>query len=421
MKPLKTDIRWLIALSAAVIILGVWSYITIQTDLEYQRTVMSITRENNNLCKALEEHVRRTIINVNDKILDVKYDYERKGHVDSELQNNLKRMVKDPALYQMGIVNEAGYFAGSAVAALPLTNVADRQYFRIQKEHKAYGIFLDVPLLGRVTGLWNLSFSERINKPDGSFGGVVVASVAPEYFGNFFKTMDIGKERSIVVVGRDGIARVRVAGNNTTLGDNLSHGDLMKQAMRGPIGTYLGRFTDSDIERFSSFRTLPEYQLIVSVGVGKDEALAAFYKRRVDQYGVAFLITLLVAGFSIALIKQLTKQFQLQDAALEKANELNSIYTALDDAILIINQQAAVIKCNDAAGRLLGLPPEEIIGQVLFGDGWKVVDENEQPLPLYATPVQTALSMNQAVRGRMVGVEKKILTGTGGCLLTASL
>jgi hypothetical protein len=56
-------------------------------------------------------------------------------------------------------------------------NFADRDYFRAQKERPDLGLYVGRPAVSRLTGHRMLPFSRRIDKPDGSFGGVVLGTL----------------------------------------------------------------------------------------------------------------------------------------------------------------------------------------------------------------------------------------------------
>ena len=51
-------------------------------------------------------------------------------------------------------------------------NYADRDYFRVHRARADLGLYIGQPIVSRLTGERMLPFSRRIDKPDGSLGGV---------------------------------------------------------------------------------------------------------------------------------------------------------------------------------------------------------------------------------------------------------
>jgi len=59
----------------------------------------------------------------------------------------------------------------------PPVNISDREYFIRLRDDRSAGLYIVKPLIGRHTKKWMLTLTRRIDKPDGSFGGVVFASI----------------------------------------------------------------------------------------------------------------------------------------------------------------------------------------------------------------------------------------------------
>ena len=73
-------------------------------------------------------------------------------------------------------------------------NNADRDYFQAHKARAGLGLYIGQPVVSRLTGERMLPFSRRINKPDGTFGGVVLGSLKLSYFTRLFSQIDLGRE-----------------------------------------------------------------------------------------------------------------------------------------------------------------------------------------------------------------------------------
>ena len=71
-------------------------------------------------------------------------------------------------------------------------NYADRAYFQAHKAQNNLGLHISQPLVSRLLGSRMIVLSRRINKPDGTFGGVVLGTLNLSYFTRLFSQIDLG-------------------------------------------------------------------------------------------------------------------------------------------------------------------------------------------------------------------------------------
>jgi hypothetical protein len=198
---------------------------------------------------------------------------------------------------------------GSSGAPTKPIRVSDREYFKFHVENPDDQLLhISKPELGRITGKWAIHVTRRINRADGSFAGIAIVSLDPAYFIRFYEQADLGRQGVVTLVGLDGIARARYAGNRGTFGDDLRTSPLMREQKQHAVGTFFGPGFVDGIPRFCSYRTLQEYPLVVLVGTSQQEALASFYKYERAYYFLVFaLVTVLVAFFATAWIGALSR------------------------------------------------------------------------------------------------------------------
>ena len=134
----------------------------------------------------------------------VKTEYERLGK-KFDLAAYAKRGVFLDRFFNLIILAGPDGNITAADRKLPPSNIADREHFRVHVAEDSGKLFISKPVLGRSSGKWSVQFTRRINRPDGSFGGVVVASLDPNYFSEFYKSMNVSSAGVITLVGTDGI------------------------------------------------------------------------------------------------------------------------------------------------------------------------------------------------------------------------
>ena len=58
------------------------------------------------------------------------------------------------------------------------------------------------PFLSRLSGHWTVALTRRIDNPDGSFGGVALASMQLAYLNKLYAGLDVGNDGSSLCSGR---------------------------------------------------------------------------------------------------------------------------------------------------------------------------------------------------------------------------
>ena len=75
----------------------------------------------------------------------------------------------------------------------------DRDFFHVHVHDAGVGLFVSRPFLSPFDDEWSLALSRRVDNPDGSFGGVVVAVIRLAYFETLFSRLELGRNGVIAL------------------------------------------------------------------------------------------------------------------------------------------------------------------------------------------------------------------------------
>jgi hypothetical protein len=89
-------------------------------------------------------------------------------------------------------------------------------------------------VIGRTTQKWSIQLSRRIANEDGSFGGVIVASLDPSYLTRIYNAVNTGSAGHIRIIGTDGVVRATSGSTMSLLGRDLSGIDMFKRIRARP-------------------------------------------------------------------------------------------------------------------------------------------------------------------------------------------
>jgi len=324
----------LIVALALILVASLWGAVLFKVAAEERAELITIERRTTNLARVFEEHTVRTLASVDQALLFVKFQYEKVGEALDIASAVEQGMIVNTLFNQVGVIDAQGIYSLSNLPGFKRVDLSDREHFRVHVEADSRSFFVSKPVLGRASGKWSVQLTRRINRPDGSFGGVAVISLDPFYFTSFYSDVDVGRHGVVTLVGTDGIVRARRAGDSIDVGQDLSRAALFAELAKAPQGHYLAASAIDGRKRLASYRTLPGLPMVVLVGVDAEEAMSDFRTRRSGYFAFATGMSLIIAAFGALSLWLLERQRRISlrlhemKQRAESANRLKSEFLA---------------------------------------------------------------------------------------------
>ncbi|MBX9635490.1 MAG: hypothetical protein K2X44_10970, partial [Magnetospirillum sp.] len=213
-------------------------------------------------------------------------------------------------------------------AITPPANNADRDYFMRLRDEPDLGLLPIKPVIGRISQAWTWPFARRINKPDGSFGGVVFVSIPLEKLETLFAKIQLGDGGVIALRESDMalIYRHTSSGSQIPVGDKRVTPLFAESLKKNPrSGTFISQADTSDgISRTYSYYANPKFGFIVSVGIAREVVLAEWRQQAELIGGVVAVFSLILLSFS-GLIGLAWRRQDLAMMSLQASREALSI------------------------------------------------------------------------------------------------
>ncbi|MFM0741916.1 sensor domain-containing diguanylate cyclase [Paraburkholderia xenovorans] len=198
-------------------------------------------------------------------------------------------------------------------------NLADREYFKVQRDSPNVGLYVSRPFIPRVSGTEiSIALSRRITRADGSFGGVVVGTLRLAYFRRLFAGMNLGAGGSMALMLSDGTMLMRRPYDPQVIGRSLTGTANYSRFTQQPSGDFFGTAAIDGVERWYAFRHIDMYPLILDVALSTHDIYVEWRHR-------AWLIGSLIGALDvtiIALAVLFSQQLRQRRAAEEELREL---------------------------------------------------------------------------------------------------
>jgi len=268
-------------------------------------------------------------------------------------------------------------------------SVADRDYFIAARDDPHAGLVIGKPIVGRIDREWLLPIARRLNKENGAFNGVVVASLSLDSLSNMFSSADVGPTGSVVLFDGQRNMIVRHAASTASgnaVGLKMSSQQIIALMDAGtPESSYEAVSTTDAIHRIYFYRKVGDYPLFVLAGLGEPDYLREWQLQRTTALVLyaAFAIVVLTIGLALMRLwrKHHRSLWQLREAqiavttalAANQSSEqeqrrlvekLSLVLETVADGIIGLDHSHHVMFANRAAAAMLDFPsPEAMLGR----------------------------------------------------------
>jgi two-component system, NtrC family, sensor kinase len=299
-----------LATAAAVLVMGALMAAALR--VTYRSEIDDAQVRAANLAHLLEEQTTRNFQAV-DLVLQGIADAVRSLRLpehDPTFQEGLKRRLHFlPHVRALFVIGADGFIIHDTDHPdTPRVTLADREYFKVHQSDATLGLHIGTPVLSRSVNRWFVSVSRRIERPDGSFGGVAAAAVEPASYDEFYSEMPLGPQDAVSLFHADGTLIARAPESIGLVGKKQPGLMLFEEhLLKKHRGTFVSsRWTDGETH-IVSYRSVGGNPLVVAAAVSLGAILADWSK---TVYAAVF-------GFALLAALSLTTAFVVVQRRLE--------------------------------------------------------------------------------------------------------
>ena len=289
--------------------------------------------------KAIDQAIAATVDKIDLTLRFVVDDLEGQlashGRIDPGRLKDLadRYQARVPEVDVLVITDDSGrIFRASDDKEQPI-NIGDRNHFLAHASSPDAGLTISPPVVGRMTKQWQINFTRRYNRPDGSFAGIASAVVTLSQFSTLLAGSDLGPHGIALLRYADGGLIVRQPAMPGDVGQVGAKGYSPEMAAAISSGersvTFHSQRTADGIERTNTLRRIRGTPFLLLIGAGTEDYLSDWFATRNDMvlFGSAFcLMTVMMATlFWRLLLRQARTGEELTRSNRELVEALKSL------------------------------------------------------------------------------------------------
>ncbi len=247
------------------------------------------------------------------------------------------------------------------------TDVAYREYFQFHQFNPDRNARLGLPSKSQSDGRWFLPITQRIDRPDGSFGGVMVATIDLDHFFSFMQGFNLGDDSSFALMRGDGKIIVRLPVDPNAMGASIASTPFYREhSSKEEQGVYRYVSPFDGTDRIGGFYKSKQTGVTVLAARSKSVLFKSWV--RYSQYPWLCLLLTALAATAIAIrwLRQRRQSEIVEQKIAAREAEFRVIADASADVIQKIDMNGSRQYVSRAAEKVFGQHPQDLIGSSIY-------------------------------------------------------
>ncbi len=227
---------------------------------------------------------------------------------------------------QVSFVGPDGKLLSSSLERDPKPiDLSDREHIRVHMMGKR-DIFIGKPVQGRVSKKITIQVSDRVEKLDGTFAGVIVFSLSPDFLTSLHRSVRLGRGGIMILAGTDGIMRAcygesRWAGSQA-VGKPFKSMQFLDTAGSRTDGFFADANPLNGRRTFYSWRKVGIYPVTVIVGRGERDIFSSANRSAVLLSLLGIAVIALTVGTACILRREIDRRVRREIALFEESRKV---------------------------------------------------------------------------------------------------
>jgi len=270
-----------------------------------------------------------------------------------------------PQIREIGVLGTDGNWRYSSLPETPRYNSGDRAYFAYHRDTEGQALRINEPLQSRLTGRPTILLTKRINKQDGSFGGVLTAAIDSDYFNGFYRTFQLGPNGGISLLRNDGIVLVHwpLSGRST----DLSRTDLFTRHLKlSSVGYYKVISPFDGVAKYFGYEETQQFPLVVTVAMSEDWLLSSWLAALRTDAVVAGVLLCVIILLAALLSAQFNFRARTERALRNSESHYRLLANNVADVVILLNGRGTLRYVSHSVEQMLGVRPQDLVGKSCF-------------------------------------------------------
>ncbi|WP_347558791.1 EAL domain-containing protein [Robbsia sp. KACC 23696] len=263
----------------------------------------------------------------------------------------------------------------SRAGPLRRANVAKQDFFTVQRDKlpnppgsdrdATEQAYVSHVLQGQRDNKYYICLSRRLSNADGSFAGVVFASIPKSVFDLAFSLLPINEEGAAALLRTDGVVLARRPDNAGAINADTAGADLWQSFSKAKHGYLESRSRMDGIDRLYVYHSVDGLPLVLAMGQSVNQVYGAWRDRAQLLVLLDLALTLCIVGLAM-MFRRVYEHGRLANlAAVRNESLFRAALSSASVGSALVELNRYVSYVNPALSAMLGVAEERLLGDRL--------------------------------------------------------
>lgn len=201
-------------------------------------------------------------------------------------------------------------------------DVRDRPYFIQHKQDLHDFVIITSPIVSRITGNLVLSINRKLHLKNGKFAGLILTSLNIESFSELFSKLrpgSVNDQNAIALYNSDYVLLARSPFKKEIIGKKVpAAAKIFNEIQKGKLIGHIKSVSSVDhVERYYSYRYIPDLKFIVVIGKTKQSILTEWKRQTIITLSLYLLLVFISITGMIFYLKKMYQAESEENLALQ--------------------------------------------------------------------------------------------------------
>ena len=270
------------------------------------------------------------------------------------------------------VVNDHGVATYDSRLPVPRQgDFTERSWFKAHRDNPDPRLVVDLDPRG-FSGRPVITFSRGLKRADGSFSGVVVATIQLSLLKDMLGSLHLGDRDDVILRMTDGRGIYRRSTGSDVFGTNLAGWPDQAQGVQPATPILL--FNADKVGHLVVSQQLQSLPLEIVVGLSTQDIYVAWWFGATMVGGAVSLLLLVASILAMRLRWELRRRERAEAGVRESEAKFRLLADSASDMISRVDSDGKRIYVSPSAERLIGVPAENLLGRAV----WSYIDPRDR-------------------------------------------